>query len=137
MARRMNNSTIGNTDDANTASQDMVSAPFLRPWKNSIPLVCTKPTRRLPLAIPQDDRIKDLAALHATPGNEVKRTATAIQKIQTWLGHHETPAARTVGPVGDVRPTLGRCLFQIFDWKTCCLGHGAFLPSRGRSESCS
>lgn len=85
------------------------------------------PLRQTLPAIPEDDRIDKLAALHAAPRQEVGVTAI-LQKIETLFDDHEASAPPTERLAHKVLPLGVHRLFQGFFLKFGCLRHRG-LPS--------
>jgi hypothetical protein len=106
----------------NTINQDMVSVPFLKPRKTGTGVVRASPDRKLPLTVLQDDRIDDLATLHAAPGHEIEMTGV-IHEIETLLDDHETFAPPASSCAGELPQPYRVFHFQVFRWKSDCRGH--------------
>src|SRR3989475_12880022 len=90
----------------------------------------------------QNDRIHEIAALHAALCQEIE-VAVVRQEIEALFGHHEASAAHTLRRADEFQPTNGIRLIQIFCKKSDCCSHCSPLqhsvsPNRvlTRSNAC-
>src|SRR5438876_10754623 len=77
-------------------------------------------------AIPQDEWIHELAALHAALSQEIE-VAAVTEKIEALFGHHEAPAAPTPLRADEFLPLGNISFFQVLWGKSKCGSHST-LP---------
>jgi hypothetical protein len=94
---------------------------FSIPSSLNLAHVCETPEQPQ-AAILQDDRIDELAALHAASGHEIE-VAIVGQEVETLFGHHQASAARTPRRADEFHPLGYIAMLQIIYGKFECGSH--------------